>query len=211
MRNFFSYDSKFSQVIMKIVDCFYASILWVIFSIPVVTIGASTTALFHVAHTTLNREGGYVLKTFLRGFKTNFKKATIMWLIQLVALAVLGYDIFIVRQLATQKAEFAVAYYIFYFLIFFVAVWILYTCAYNNRFELNIKGILKNSALLAAGYLPYSLVILLVFVASIVICYFAPFFALVLPAASFMLYDYILEKIFIKIMDPLDREQMNEQ
>ena len=42
MENIFNYDNKFFRALSKLVDCVLLSALWVIFCIPVFTIGAST-------------------------------------------------------------------------------------------------------------------------------------------------------------------------
>lgn len=50
MNNIFSYDNGFFRVVNKIVDGFWASILWFVFSLPVVTAGASATAFYYTVH-----------------------------------------------------------------------------------------------------------------------------------------------------------------
>ena len=56
MSGFFSYDSKFTTVMNKIVDIVVTSFLWLVFCIPVFTIGASTTALFTVIRQVISEE-----------------------------------------------------------------------------------------------------------------------------------------------------------
>ena len=60
----FSYDNKVFDVINKIVDWLFVSLLWLLFSLPVVTVGASTTALFETVHKVIRRGKGYVWRTF---------------------------------------------------------------------------------------------------------------------------------------------------
>ena len=43
---FFSYESKFSQLMLKFSCACYLNLLWLLCSLPVFTIGASTTALY---------------------------------------------------------------------------------------------------------------------------------------------------------------------
>lgn len=47
MFGLFKYDSPFVQICNKIVDCICLSVLWLVTSLPVLTIGASTTALYY--------------------------------------------------------------------------------------------------------------------------------------------------------------------
>ena len=60
----FSYDNKLFDTINKIVDWLFVAILWLIFSIPVFTIGASTTAFFETVHKVICRSKGYVWRNF---------------------------------------------------------------------------------------------------------------------------------------------------
>jgi len=45
MNSLFSYDNKFFQAINKIADCFFLSVLWVLFSIPIITAGGKGTII----------------------------------------------------------------------------------------------------------------------------------------------------------------------
>ena len=91
INSFFSNDSVFGRLMTKIGIIIGANLMFVLFSIPVVTIGASYVALYHVMLKTL-RGNGVVnpFKQFWIGFKTNFKQATIAWVIFAV-LMVVGY------------------------------------------------------------------------------------------------------------------------
>ena len=63
-------------------DIMYMGILWTIFSLPLVTIGASTTALYYVATKKVtDREGSYMIQDFWHSFKGNFVQSTITFLL----------------------------------------------------------------------------------------------------------------------------------
>ena len=80
---FFSYESKFSQLLLKLCYACMLNILWFICSIPIFTIGASTTALYYTSLKIVRSEEGYVTTLFFRSFRENFKQATRLWLILL--------------------------------------------------------------------------------------------------------------------------------
>ena len=50
MKGIFGYDSPLMGALTAIGDCICLSVLWIVFSLPVVTIGASTTALYAAAY-----------------------------------------------------------------------------------------------------------------------------------------------------------------
>lgn len=99
MPRFFSYESRFSQVLFRIAYGCYLNLLWFVGCIPIVTIGASTAALYSVALKIAADEEGDVFLQFFRAFRSNFKQATIVWLILLAAGLLLGTDIYILSHL----------------------------------------------------------------------------------------------------------------
>ena len=89
----FNWDNIVFQMLGKLVDCVWVSILWVICCIPVFTIGASTTALYYTVHKSIRGDRGYTTRTFFGAFRDNFKAATLPYLIWLAVMIVLGCDI----------------------------------------------------------------------------------------------------------------------
>ncbi len=62
MRNLFNLDGPLMQLINKVVYSVYLNILWFICCIPIVTIGASTTALFYVTLKIAKNDEGNITK-----------------------------------------------------------------------------------------------------------------------------------------------------
>jgi len=56
------------------------SLIWAICSLPVITAGAATTAVFDVCGQILRKEDGYMWPSFRKSFKANFRQATPLWL-----------------------------------------------------------------------------------------------------------------------------------
>ena len=76
----FNPQNKFFMFMEKVLNLCLLGILWGVFSLPVVTAGASTAALFHYTLQLTRDEEGYVWKTFWKGFKKNFVSATLLWI-----------------------------------------------------------------------------------------------------------------------------------
>ena len=96
---FFSYESKFSQLLLKLCYACYLNLLWFVCSIPIVTIGASTTALYYACLKIVRDEDSHVGAMFFRSFKENFRQATVLWLILLAVGLFLGTDGYILYHL----------------------------------------------------------------------------------------------------------------
>ena len=86
------------QIFYKATECMLLSILWVVTSLPVITIGASTTALYYAVVKVIRNNEGYVWGEFWNGFRTNFKQATIIWLVALLFLELHPNDILAFRR-----------------------------------------------------------------------------------------------------------------
>lgn len=99
MPSILSTDNKLMQGINKFFYCAWLNILWFVCCIPIVTIGASTTALFYVTLKMVRNEEGNVTRQFFQSFQENFKKATCIWLILLVLGIFLGCDGYILYHI----------------------------------------------------------------------------------------------------------------
>ena len=73
LQGLFNYDNPVWRFIGKLGDLIILNILWMITSIPIVTIGASTTALYYVTLKLVRDEDGYTIKSFFKSFRDNFK------------------------------------------------------------------------------------------------------------------------------------------
>ena len=102
MGRFFDLDSPLMSALNKLADLISLNILVIICSLPVFTIGASMTALHYVVLKMVRNEEGYIIKSFFKSFKQNFRQATIIWLILLVLIGVLIGDFLILRFSAVR-------------------------------------------------------------------------------------------------------------
>ena len=100
----FSYDSKFSQIMLKLCYGCYLNLLWLVCSLPVFTAGAATAALYDVTLRLARQEDPPVTTRFFKAFRENFRQATILWLILLGIGALLGADGYILYHLYKSTA-----------------------------------------------------------------------------------------------------------
>ena len=100
----FSYDSKFSQIMLKLCYGCYLNLLWLVCSLPVFTAGAATAALYDVTLRIAREEEPPVTTRFFKAFLENFRQATTVWLILLGIGALLGADGYILYHLYKSTA-----------------------------------------------------------------------------------------------------------
>lgn len=90
---FFSVDSPVYQFMQRLWDIFLLNLLWVLFCIPIVTIGGSTIAAFSVLLRMSEDKEGHVAKDFFKAFKENFKQGVLIGLLPPVCFEAVYLDI----------------------------------------------------------------------------------------------------------------------
>ena len=173
---FFSYESKFSQLLLKLCYACYLNLLWFVCSIPIFTIGASTTALYYASLKLVRGEENHIGQQFFHSFKENFKQATVLWLILLGIGLFLGADGYIVYHLrASSTGTVAVLWTLIMALL--IAAGVVYVIVLTQIFPLLASfsntnlAMLKNSFLIGTHYLFATIMVFAV--------HFAMFFAVV--------------------------------
>ena len=102
----FNYDNPVWRFIGKFWDVLILNVLWLVCSIPIVTIGASTTAMYYVTLKLARDEDGYTIRSFFKSFKENFRQATVIWLIFLAVVFLLGFDLYFFVAGLTEPSTF---------------------------------------------------------------------------------------------------------
>lgn len=214
MSAIFNYDNKFSQGMNKLVNIFFISVLWLVWCVPIVTVGASTTAMYYTVNKVLRHNRSYVFKEFWSAFKSNFKQSTILWLILLAVGALMSVDAYIMKAFYEAGSEIGKMYVVFYILILFEIIYSIYIFANLARFENTNKQILKNAAIMSIAHLPWSLLMLALLALVVFLDLLLPPLIIVLPAVYMWLCNLILEKIFRKYMSDeslLEEEERNRE
>lgn len=157
----FRFDGKFYEAVSKLTDLVILNILFLICCIPIVTIGAATTALYSVTKKMTKKNEGYIVKNYFRQFKENFKQSTIMWLILFVAGMIPTMDLYIIDNMSkgigqTILMGFTIMAIIVVFFVF------LYAMALQSTFENTVKNTIKNAFLMGVGHFPWTLLIVFI-------------------------------------------------
>lgn len=159
MGKIFDYDNNFFAGISKVSDTIILNFLFVICSIPIVTIGASTTALYCVSMKSTRDEDVYAVKEFFKQFKQNFKESTIIWLILLLVASFIGLDFYMCSLISNDILSTAFKF-IFTLISVVIGFIVVYVFPLVARFENSIKNTLMNAVLMSIKHLPYTLIML---------------------------------------------------
>lgn len=196
-------DNVVMRALGKIGDMICLNVMWVICCIPIITIGASTTAMYTVMLRMVKNEEGYIFRGFLKAFKTNFKQSTIIWII-LLLLGILWTVDFRVAGVIPGMAG-IVLRALFLTLGFVLLSVTIYIFPLTARYENSIKGTFKNALILTVAKLPYTFLMVAIVVAAVFASLWSAFTLLFsLPLWLFFgvslivwINSYILRRVFV--------------
>ncbi|MBR2844497.1 MAG: YesL family protein [Solobacterium sp.] len=162
--NIFSYDSKFSQLFLKLSYACWLNMMWMICSLPIITIGASTTALYSVTLKIADEKESNITKQFITAFRSNFKQSTRMWLLLLLAGILIGGDFYVVLHMRSMSSgSLAIMWTLNLALLIAISiiyvVVLIYIFPLIARFENTDQAMLKNSLLIGIHYLFCTIVV----------------------------------------------------
>ena len=216
---FFSYESKFSQLVLKLCYACFLNLLWFLCSIPIVTIGASTAALYYTSFKIIREEDNHAGAMFFRAFRDNFKQATVLWLIMLAFGIFLSGDIYILYHLRrTTEGPMAVIWTLMLAFVIVAAVFYIIILEYVFPLVASVKNtsiaMLKNSFLIGTHYLFATILVFAVHFAMffVIVAWFTPLIVLGEGLCA-MVSAWLLNRIMIASSGtPEDRaEEMEEE
>lgn len=182
-------------------DVVIISALFLLFCLPVVTIGASVTALYYTVYRKYHKKIDNISKDFIRSFKDNLKNGIIVHLIYLIYSAVVGFNIYF-AFFGWGEIRLPDWYIIVSLIPLFPLIFSLpFVYALMARFDNGIKGTLKNSYILCMINFPKFILIWLIVILALAISIGFPPAALITPAASAYLCQMITEKAFAAAID----------
>lgn len=170
----FNPDSPVMSFLSQVADLVILNILWLVFCLPVFTIGASTTAMYRVCLNILRGEGSGVVRTFWASFKLNFRQGVLIFLISLLPLALVIYELWVFLSGAVETTLWTGAMFCLPFLL--VSMILAYVYPLLAQFDNSILNTLKNACLLAVSKLPYSLIMTALNLSAFLLFYFATSF-----------------------------------
>ena len=155
----FNPDSRIMIFLSRVADLVILNILWLVCCIPVVTIGASTTAMYHVIRHWQKDSVSSIMRDFFQSFKDDFKQATPVYLILLiptVAVVMNAMLIFNPENSAAVPSYLLVIWFISALILLFISSFVYPVMAF---FADSIFKTLRNAMVLALANLPRTILI----------------------------------------------------
>jgi len=213
--NFFSNllrpENKFTNFLQKLMYLGWLNLLYILTSLPILTIGASTTALYYTVLKLVRNEEGYIARDYFRSFKQNLKQATRIWVIFLTILIMLTVNFF---YFSSQNSSLSRIFsFLFLGLFFLFAMTGSYLFPLLAQFHMTDKFLLWTAFLLSFKNIHWSFCLCILFWCGfpLMIFRFYPLTVFGIPLIAF-LQSYILNKIFkrsFKIQNFLEGEEIH--
>lgn len=165
MSNMYQAGNPFHSFLTKIFDLCLSNILWFICCIPLVTIAASTSALYYTVLKIRNDEGSGVIKTFFHSFRGNLRQSVSVSLLLIVSAVILIADFHILGH--SEKKTDALMYggcitiaslviVIFTYVFFLMAKFENETSAmFQNAWKLTVRYPLSSILMLCINISPF--------------------------------------------------------
>ena len=160
MGRFFNLDSPVMVALTKMADLIIVNLLAFFCCLPIITVGASMTALHYVVLKIVRDEECYIVRSFFKSFKQNFKQATIINLIMLLIGLILYVDLNVSKAMQGGAGQIFHVIFMAFVLIYFILF--LYVYPVLARFYNTIKNTIKNALFMAIRHLPYTVVMVLI-------------------------------------------------
>ena len=136
------------RVLEVFTDLVYLNLLWIVTCLPVVTIAPSTTAMFGVVRGWIRGKDVPTTGEFFSLFRENFGRALAVGLVWAVLGAVLAADFLLVGEMESFRRPLYVVFFVFALLYVSATV---YLFPVMVNYELDWKGVIKNSLLFAVA------------------------------------------------------------
>ena len=196
MASFFSQKHPATIFLTAVCNLIFVNFCFVITSVPLITIGASLTAMNRITIKILLGENPPVFSEYFRSFKNNFKQSTVIWLILSAISAFFVWEIYLINT--SLPAEYTWTQYPLYFLLLAIFSCMAYAFPIIAWFDENNKQVIKNSLLLALANIPSTIFFAIITLALGLVTYVYPVLVLSLMCFLGFALVAILESVFLK-------------
>lgn len=158
--HFFDPDSISSRVLTRVFDLILLNALFLLTSLPLITVGPSLAALYHMTLGILDGTEGKILAGYFRAFRESFLQALLLWAASAALFLFFGYELWLLfTQLPASLRPLQIPVWIVLFLVSSVFIYGFPLIAYTRD---TLPHIVKNSILISIANVPTTVFILVI-------------------------------------------------
>lgn len=202
---FLRIDGPVFRFLETITNLLLLNLLFLVCSLPIVTLGPSLTATYYVALKIVRKEETGIFKNFFHSFRMNFKQGLILGVGVLLLAAIVVVDMqALTYVIAIPETVSKVLTFVIGLLGLILCIIAVYLFAVLAQFDNKLSELIKWSAIIAVRHLPVTLVSLVLFAAPVIVFYFFPAFFLqtilpVLLLVGFSGIIYIQSSLLVRV------------
>lgn len=208
--NLFSLNSPFARGINKLIVMMYVGVLWFLCSIPIITMGAATAALYEVLLKAVRNQEGYVGSSFLKAFRGNLKQGIQLGIPLLLVQFIFAFNLFYYGILGGEG--FRLQTVVFAILSLLTLTAFSYIFAVMAKFENTVSGHFRMAVVLMIRCPGWTAAILVIQAVTVFLTWFFVYFPLLfLMGISGYMQAAVFDHIFQKLIDNGKIEELGER
>lgn len=209
-RQVFDPNNLFWRIISRCVDLVGLSIFWVALSLPIVTVGPATAALYYTVVKTFRHGEDGAFGIYWRAFVQNLRRgipATLIF-IPVLLLIFYGYSV----MYANATSDLGVVMFVAFYVALVVPIGLFcYLFPVMGRFDLSLKELFRTSFALCLRHLPTTFILVLLVVDLVIFVLEQWWPILFVPVVTAFLFSLFLERIFPKYLSEEERAVLEDR
>lgn len=170
-------NSTLYKVLDRITNFFFLNVLWLLSSLPLLTIFPATAAMFGVYKDWTEGQEEKLFKAYFRHFKNNFKHNFLYGILWFLSIAIFYLDLTIINDFETYNFILTSLLFLLFILVAFNTV---YFVPISIHFKLTLFGKIKNSFLFSIMFFPTTILCILIGIVTLLIAIFLPAFMFII-------------------------------
>lgn len=206
MNRFVNPDNPVLNFFGKLLDCIWLNVLWLVCCLPVVTAGASTTALYYCTLKLAEDRRVELTHDFFRAFKENLKEGTVLSLIFTGLGIILAIEGRLFWAMKTRSAVWTLGTAVFVLVVLVFSMVAVYVFPMLARFDNTWRNMVRNSFLISVRFMVCTMLLLIIRAAFLFVAVkvFAPILILGEGLIA-LLSSYLLKNVFAKVEESQEK------
>lgn len=209
MNNIFDMDSKLMGYLRVFANLLWLNILTVICSLPIITIGASFTAMHTVLFQIRKNDEDRITRNFFKAFKENLMQSTIIWMIYLIYYGGLLFNFNLIANQVLILPNLII--WVLFFLLIVTTISLVWVFILQSHYRNSIFATVKNSFIIAIANLGSTIVMLLLFIAPFVLLLFMGNLEPIVLFLGCAVPGYLQTFIYSGVFDKIESEDFTSQ
>lgn len=168
----FHTDSPFFQFMNTLATFIGLNVLFLIVSIPIITIGPALKALYTVTMQEARKDHKAIFSTFFKAFKDNFFMSMSAFLLYLGLALIFIFNAFFWGEQNSIMSTIILIVFMIALIVLFISFFYLFPLM--ARFDNNLKQTIKNSIFIPLLHTKETLLIVAIQIAAFTLCMFVP-------------------------------------